>query len=212
MRKIGIMGGTFNPIHIGHLVLTERAREEFDLDEIWLIPTGCSYMKQHGEGVLSGEERLAMARLAVGGKGRVKCLDMEIRREGFTYSYETLEQLRREYPEDRFYFILGADCLFTIENWRFPERIFRCCTVIAAVRDRSLLSDMEEKKRWLEAQYRADIRLLPFPNLEISSTVLRERIRQGQSVRYLIPDPVITYIEEKHFYRGEESGEESGEM
>ncbi len=199
MKKIGIMGGTFNPIHIGHLLLAERAMEEKGLDEVWVIPTGCSYMKMNVD-VVSGEERYAMAKLAVADRDRIRCLDIEIKRCGYTYSYETLEQLQKEYPENEFYFIFGADCLFAIEKWKYPERIFRVCKVIAAVRNGSSIVEMEQKRKELEERFHAKITLLPFPNLEISSTNLRERIRQGKSVRYLIPDAVIDYIEEKHFY------------
>lgn len=199
MKKIGLMGGTFNPIHVGHLVLAQRALEEMGLDEIWLIPTGCSYMKKNIE-ILSGEERLNMVSLAIADHSRMKCLDIEIRREGYTYSYETLEQLQKQYPDYDFYFIFGADCLFTIESWKYPERIFNSCKVIAAVRNGSSLEAMEQKKRELEEKFGAHIYLLKFPNLEISSTDLRERISQRKSVKFLIPDAVISYIKEHHFY------------
>lgn len=199
MKKIGIMGGTFNPIHIGHLVLAQRALEEKDLDEIWIIPTGCSYMKAN-HAILSGEERLAMVALAITDNHKMKCLDIEIKRSGYTYSYETLEQLHAEYPTYSFYFIFGADCLFTIEKWKCPERIFANCSVIAAARNGASLCQMEEKIMQLQKRFGADISLLTFPNLEISSTDLRERIRLGKSVKYLIPDKVISYITENGFY------------
>lgn len=200
MKKIGIMGGTFNPIHIGHLLLAERAKEEIMLDEIWLIPTGCSYMKENTE-VLPGEERYQMARLAAEDKPWMKCLDIEVKRKGYTYSYETLEQLREIYPDYRFYFMFGADCLFTIEKWKYPERIFANCNIVAAVRNDASVEEMEQKKRELEAKYDAQISLLMFPRLEISSTDLRNRIRMGKSVSYLIPEKVISYIAEKQFYK-----------
>lgn len=199
MKKIGIMGGTFNPIHIGHLMLAERAMEENSLDEIWLIPTGCSYMKKNLD-VLPGEERYKMASLAVAGNDRIKCLDIEIKRAGYTYSYETLEQLKEMYPMYEYYFIFGADCLFTIENWKCPERIFQSCNIIAAVRNDASMAEMEQKKMELEQKYQARITLLTFPRLEISSTDLRERIRLGRSVCYMIPDNVISYIAENKFY------------
>lgn len=200
MKKIGIMGGTFNPIHMGHLILAESAMEELALDEVWIVPTGCSYMKKDFTDILPGEERLTMAELATAGNDRIKCLDIEIKRDGYTYSYETLEQLREEYPEYQFYFIFGADCLFTIENWRYPERIFQNCTVIAAVRNGTSLTEMELKSKELREKFDADIHILPFLNIEISSTMIREKIRQGKSVRYLMPDDVISYIREKKFY------------
>lgn len=200
MKKIGIMGGTFNPIHVGHLILAERAKEENQLDEIWLIPTGCSYMKKN-TGVLPGEARYKMVSLAVENQNWMKCLDIEIKRSGDTYSYETLEQLNKMYPDYEFYFIFGADCLFTIENWKYPERIFDSSKIIAAVRNDASVEEMEQKKKDLEEKYSAEIRLLMFPRLEISSTELRERIRKGKSVNYMIPDNVISYILENGFYK-----------
>lgn len=199
MKKIGIMGGTFNPIHMGHLALAERALDDCNLDEIWVIPTGCSYMKQNMN-VLSGEERLIMAQLATEDNQRIKCLDIEIKRSGYTYSYETLEQLRNLYPDYDFFFIFGADCLFTIEKWKCPEKIFDNCTVIAAVRNGSSEVEMAQKIDELKLKFRAKIILLPFLNLEISSTELRKRISCGKSVKYLIPDSVIAYISQKGFY------------
>ena len=202
MRRIGIMGGTFNPIHLGHLMLAEWASDAADLDEVWVIPTGVSYMKDQRE-IAPAADRLHMARLAVMGNERFKCLDVEARRRERSYSYETLEYLHGQYPEDVFFFILGADCLFSIENWKEPDRIFRCCTVIAAVRDDVPLSEMEDKKHALELKFHGEIILLPFMRMSLSSTEIRQRIRTGLSVRYLVPDSVLSYIEEKGLYREE---------
>ena len=104
MSRIGIMGGTFNPIHTGHLLLAEHVLEMVGLDQVWLIPTGCSYLKRkEGITVLSAEDRYRMVNLAIADNDRFRCLDMEIRRPGNSYSYETMEQLQKEYPEDRFF-------------------------------------------------------------------------------------------------------------
>lgn len=200
MRRIGIMGGTFNPIHMGHLLLAEWAREEATLDEIWLIPSGISYMKKAQE-VASAEDRLRMTELAAEGNEHFRCLDLEVKRDGYTYSYETLEELNRTYPEDEFYFILGADCLFNLENWKFPERILSCCTLIAAVRDETSLEELSEKKAELERRFGGKILLMPFVRLSLSSTEIRQRIREGMSVRYMTPDKVLSYMEEKGLYR-----------
>lgn len=230
MRKIGIMGGTFNPIHLGHLTLAEWTRDAFALDEVWFIPTGCSYMKTDGV-ILPGRERLHMTELAVQGNPFFRCLDTEVSREGYSYSYETLEILKDRYPEDEFFFIVGADCLSSIETWKYVDRIFQNCTLIAAFRDGVFSDDgeeasdgnnrhpvecsdeeaapyhdealdyMEEKCRELRRRFHADIILFPFFHMSVSSTELRRRIREGKSVRYLIPDSVLQYIEEKGFYR-----------
>lgn len=200
MKKIGIMGGTFNPIHIGHLLLAESAAEEFGLEEIWLIPTGCSYMKE-GTGVLSAAKRYEMTCLAVRDNKKMRCLDIEVKREGYTYSYETMEALKEQFPEGEFYFISGADCLFSVEKWKWPERFFSCCQMIAAVREGADLSKMEIKRRELQEKFHGKIHLFAFRNLEISSTDIRERVRLGKSIRYLVPDRILSYIEEKGLYR-----------
>lgn len=200
MRRIGIMGGTFNPIHIGHLMLAEWAKSEAALDEIWLIPSGISYMKAN-QYVAPAEDRLRMTELAAKENIHFTALDLEIKRDGYTYSCETLEELAAACPEDKLYFILGADCLYTIENWKCPERIFQCCRLIAAVRNDASLEEMEEKKQELEQRFGGEIMLLPFVRTAISSTEIRERIRQGKSVRYMVTDSVLSYIEEKGLYR-----------
>lgn len=203
IRRIGIMGGTFNPIHTGHLMLAEWAMDAVNLDEVWLVPAGMPYMKA-GQDVLPGEERLRMTELAAADNSRLICLDMEVRREGYTYSYETLEELHRNYPECVFFFIAGADCLSMIDTWKSPERIFANCTLVAAVRGEASLSEMERKKRELEQRFPmggGGIILLPFLQMSISSTLIRERIRRGLSVRYLVPDSVLNYISEKGLYR-----------
>lgn len=203
MGKIGIMGGTFDPIHVGHLALAQYAMDEEGLDEIWFVPTGCSYMKEDRK-VLSPEERYEMTRLAVEGNPRMRCLDIEIKRKGYTYSYETLEELHKEYPAEEFSFLFGADCLFTIETWKHPERIFANAKIIAAVRNGADIAEMAVQIEKLKHKYGAEIKLLSFINLEISSTSLRERIRSGKSIRYLVPDKVLYYIAEKGFYQNEE--------
>ncbi|MCM1568284.1 MAG: nicotinate-nucleotide adenylyltransferase [Roseburia sp.] len=206
MAKIGIMGGTFDPIHMGHLLLAEYARSECSLDEIWFIPTGYSYMK-NGDRVLPGKERLHMVELALLEADRsLRCLDLEVKREGNTYTCDTLEYLRREYPQHSFYFIMGADCLETIEEWEGPERIFACCEVLAAVRDDADYSAMRQKKEELEQRYGARITLLSFLRMELSSSLVRERVSSGKSIRFMVPDAVLNYIEEKGLYKNENTG------
>lgn len=203
IRRIGIMGGTFNPIHNGHLMLAEWAMDAVKLDQVWLLPAGMPYMKA-GQDILPGRERLRMTELAAADNDRLTCLDMEVRREGYTYSYETVEELRRKYPEYDFFFLVGADCLYTIETWKSPERIFASCTLVAAVRGEASISEMERKKEELEQRFPMEgggIILLPFLQMSISSTQIRERIRKGLSVRYQVPDSVLNYIKEKGLYR-----------
>lgn len=198
-EKIGIMGGTFNPIHIGHLLLAQWAMEEAGLDRMIFMPTGNSYLKDKTE-MLPGSERLAMTRLAVQDRDCFFCSDMEVKRGGNTYTYETLESLRHIYPQAELYFIVGADCLFSIENWYCPEKIFKQCTLLAASRGGTPLQELEEKRQELAEHYGADILLMAFPDMEISSTDIRRRCREGKSIQYLVPDSVREYIIAGHFY------------
>lgn len=198
-KKIGIMGGTFNPIHIGHLLLGQWAMEEAALDGVVFIPTGNSYMKDRSA-MLPSTERLAMTELAVADRACFRCLDLEVRRGGDTYTYETLEALHTMYPEAQLYFIVGADCLFSIENWYHPEKIFKRCTLLAASRSGMPLETLEKKQKELEETYGAEIVLTAFPNIEISSTDIRSRRREGRSIQYLVPDSVREYIESNHYY------------
>lgn len=199
-EKIGVMGGTFNPVHTGHLLLAQWAMEEAGLDGVIFMPTGCSYMKKSAE-VLPGAERLAMTRLAISDRDCFLCSDLEVKRAGSTYTCETLEELQAIYPQAQLYFIVGADCLFTIGNWYHPERIFHRCILLAASRNGMTMDGLEEKRQELEEAYQAQILLMAFPDIEISSTDIRKRCRQGRSIRYLVPDSVREYIDRHQYYR-----------
>ena len=200
-KKIGIMGGTFNPIHTGHLLLAQWAMEEAGLDGVIFMPTGNSYMKDKEE-ILPGSERLAMTQLAIQDRECFSCSDLEVKRGGNTYTYETLEALRSMYPQSRLYFIAGADCLFNIEKWYCPQKIFENCVLLAASRSGAPMEALEKKRCELTEAYGAEILLMAFPNMEISSTDIRRRRRLGRSIRYLVPDRVREYIVRNHFYEG----------
>lgn len=199
--KMGIMGGTFNPIHHGHLLLAQWAMEEAGLDGVLFMPTGNSYMKESSE-ILPAEDRMAMTKLAISDRDCFICSDLEVKRGGNTYTYETLETLHNLYPSTELFFIIGADCLFTIENWYHPERIFRSCTFLAASRNGMPMEALDQKRQKLAEEYGAKIRLMTFPNIEISSTDIRLRVKIGKSIQYLVPDSVREYILNNNYYRG----------
>lgn len=198
-KKTGIMGGTFNPIHMGHLLLAQTAMEAFALDGIVFIPSGLPYMKDKAE-LADKAMRLQMTRLAVLGNRNFTVSPIEVEREGNTYSWETVAGLREAEPDTEFYFIVGADSLFHMEDWQYPERLFGGCIILAAVRDDKGRERMEERRVYLEEKYGARIRLLPLEKIPISSTDIRNRRKQGKSIRYMVPDPVLSYIEEHHLY------------
>lgn len=198
-KKVGIMGGTFNPVHMGHLILAEQAMDHYRLDEILFIPSGVSYMKEQ-EDVLPAKLRMDMTSLAIEDNPRFALSDLEVAREGNTYTYETLGLLKQTHPETDYYFLAGADSLFHITDWMHPELIFDQCKLIAAVRKGIDEEQCRQKADMLEKQFGADILLLPARNIDISSTEIRERVRSGKSIRYLVPDKVIAYIDKKHLF------------
>lgn len=199
-KKIGIMGGTFNPIHTGHLLLAQAAMEEAGLDRICFLPSGISYLKKEDD-VLSAGHRLRMTELAISDNPHFTVSDMEVKRSGNTYTCDTLRQLHEEQPENSFYFILGADCLFSMENWYHPEEIFSSCTILAAMRENLQLSDLEEKADWLRKRFKAEISLLHLPRIDISSTDIRERVKNGKSIRYMVPEAVREYILQNELFK-----------
>lgn len=198
-KKVGIMGGTFNPIHVGHLILAETARTQFELDEILFIPSGKSYMKQQME-IPAGEIRADMTSLAIEDNPYFALSLMEIEREGNTYTYETVEMLKSQNHDTEYYFIMGEDSLYAIEKWKFPQRIFDSCTILAAVRNVESVNNIEAEAKRLSEKYRGKVLLLSCGNMDISSSQIREKVKQGYSIRYIVPDKVINYIEEHNLY------------
>lgn len=199
--KIGIMGGTFDPIHIGHLLLGEFAYEDFGLDEIWFLPNGNPPHKQQDEDKDALKHRVEMVRRAIRDVPYFKLCLYEAKETAHSYTYKTMRELNALYPENDFYFILGADSLFSIEEWKFFREIFPACTILAAMRDDKDAADMQEKILDLERKYGAKIQILQAPLLEISSTTLRRRAAMGKSIYYMVPDAVAEYIKEHDLYR-----------
>ena len=199
--KIGIMGGTFDPVHIGHLLLGEFAYEEFGLDEIWFVPNGNPPHKKTEYTEEALHHRIEMVKLAVSDVPYFKVILCEAKTGEHSYTYSTMQEFNRRYPENHFYFILGADSLFAIEEWRNFQEIFPTCTILAAMRDDKDVQSMHDQIDYLSDLYRARIELLRAPLVEISSTVIRRRASRGLSVRYMVPDQVDRYIEEHKLYR-----------
>lgn len=199
MKRLGIMGGTFNPIHNGHLYLAREAREQYHLEQVLFMPSGTPYMKDQKE-VLPGEFRVMMTKLAIQDDPYFSLSTMEIEKEGNTYTYETLEALNGIYPQAELFFILGADSLFAIEDWRLPERIFTSCKILAAIRDDVSFSEIEKQARNLKQKYDADILILKTNTVDISSSMIRKHLSEGTSVKGLIPDAVYDYILNHNLY------------
>ncbi len=210
MRKIGILGGTFNPIHIGHLILAEQAAEECDLSQVLILPSGISYMKSD-IAIPDKSVRAEMVKLAIESNPLFVFCDIELKREGNTYTCDTCDELMRVYPDTEFYFIIGADTLFSMEKWKNTAHIFKCFHILAAVRDDASRISMLQKSEELKKKYGASIYMLHMPNLEISSKEIRRIYASGKSIRYYVPDKVYEYIKERDLYHEYEECKEAAE-
>ena len=201
--KIGILGGTFDPIHLGHLIIAEQARDQYGLDQVLLIPSGHSYFKDNrAQKVLPALTRLEMTRKAVSDYPPFEVSDIEVLRSGNTYTYETLEELADLHPEAELYFIVGADTVCSMSTWREPARIFAACTVLAAMREDQVDPEsFQQGTKDLENRFHARIRTISIPNIGISSTQIRERAGNGKSIHYLVPNALESYIIENGIYK-----------
>lgn len=199
--KIGIMGGTFDPIHNGHLMLGNTAYEAFDLDEVWFMPNGNPPHKKSSTIEADVEDRVRMVDLAIREVPYFRQELYEAERKEVSCSYQTMEHFHNTRPEDSFYFIIGADSLFAIDSWVHPERIFPNCTVLATYRDEmNSKRKMESRIEELRERFHADIRLMSTPLLRISSHELRSMIKEGKKVDAYLPKAVSEYITHKNLY------------
>lgn len=199
-RKVGIMGGTFDPIHVGHLILGENAYQQFGLDCVLFMPSGNPPHKKERTGRASTQERVEMVALAIADNPHFVLSLAETHEEGYTYTKETLARLTHENPDTDYYFIMGADSLFTFESWKEPQGICDLCTILVAVRNDVAVDAMDRQIQRLTEKFHGRILKLDTPNIEISSEELRSHIRQQRSLRYYMPNPVADYIREHGIY------------
>ena len=198
-KKIGIMGGTFDPIHNAHLALAEAAYEQLGLDYVLFIPA-CQPPHKHKSGVSSADIRTDMVKLAIESNPHFVFSDIELKRTGKSYTVDTLTELHQMNDNAEYYFIMGADSLFAISSWYKPEEIMQKAIIAAGIRDGKTVEEMNTCIDELKERYNADIRFLKFPDLDISSTDLRGIRADGRSIRYLVPEKVNDYIACKGLY------------
>jgi nicotinate-nucleotide adenylyltransferase len=196
MRRIGLFGGTFDPPHVGHLVLAECARDRLGLDEVRFIPAGQPPHKR-SHPVSPRARRVAMVRLAVRGNPAFVVSTIEARRSGPSFTVETLRRVASETPRARLYLLLGADSLDEFPTWREPEAILSLATLAVAGRPGG---SPRRPKRALRGRGR--VAWLDNAEIDVSSSRVRARVRAGHSVRYLVPDAVAAYIARHRLYRG----------
>ena len=204
--RIGILGGTFDPIHVGHLLMAEEARAQLDLEEVVFIPTGQPWMKE-GEPISPSHHRLSMVRLGIASNPFFRYSSLEIDRPGYTYTVHTLEEMHRQSPDDdSFYFILGVDSLKEIHRWKEPQKLFELCTLAAASRTGQAAFDLSCLDS-VCASASEKVVLLDGPMVDISGTEIRRREALGLSIRYQVPEEVECYIHRYGLYRDRESAQ-----
>ena len=204
MGKIGILGGTFDPIHNGHLWLGEQAYREYGLDQVWFMPSGHPPHKQDHP-VTEGDKRWDMVRLAIAGNPHFAYSDFELQRPGYTYTAQTLALLQEAYPEHTFYFIIGADSLYQIEGWYHPEQVMARATLLVAGRAfKEAKRSLDQQIAHLIARYGARILPLHCGEMDVSSADLRRMAREGKNIGPSGPGEVAAYIRRNRLYQGAE--------
>ena len=207
MKRIGLMGGTFDPIHIGHLILGESAYDQLGLERVIYMPAGNPPHKRDREGRASNEARFAMVSRAIAGNPHFAISDLEMTEDGYSYTYRTLELLHKREPDTSWYFIIGADSLFDFDTWREPQRIAAACTLVVATRNHTPDEQLEARIREVRERYHASIIKLDTENIDVSSHEIRQWVADKRSVRYYLTDPVIDYIYEHGLYGGAHDGD-----
>ena len=199
-KKIGILGGSFDPIHNGHLAIAESAYRDFHLDEVWLIPAGHSPNKDEDK-MTSAAVRAEMTALAAQDIPYFKLSTYEIDKEGTSFTYLTLSDYKEQYPDTDFYFIMGADSLDYFDAWRHPEIICQKAVILVAVRDDMDLDDINEKIGHIKEQFHAEIYPLSCAKIDISSSEIRANLQDGKEIYHMVPQAVADYIEEHELYK-----------
>jgi len=198
-KRIGVLGGTFDPIHYGHLVAAEEARELLGLMKVIFVPSGHPPHKA-ADDMTDGEHRWAMTVLATQDNPRFEVSRIELDRPDVSYTVDTLRLLQERMPETELYFITGADMFLELPTWKEPETILRSFHFVAVARPGWSLERLDGRLRLLIERYRCHVHILNVPGIAVSSTEIRDRLRAGRSVQYLVPTPVVEYILQKGLY------------
>lgn len=187
--KIGILGGTFNPVHIGHLILAEEAREKIGLDKIIFVPTYLPPHKNNSE-IASASDRFEMIKTAISKNKSFLVSDIEIKRQGKSYTIDTIREFKKKYPKDELYFISGSDVLKYLEDWKDLSEILKIVKFVVATRPGYPLEKIPSY-----------ISTVSIRAVDVSAFEIREAIKENKSFRYLVPEPVSGYITKKKLYR-----------
>lgn len=198
--KLGIFGGTFDPVHYGHLILVECCRQELELDSVRLIPAGQPPHKTP-TGMTDGHTRADMLKLAVSGCAELIVDRREIRRTGKSYTVDTLQELKAEYPDDELYFLVGADSIRDLLTWKDPERILDLATLVGVNRPGVAVPTLKQMSEWVGESMASRIQTVQIPGCDLSASDLRDRISRGRTLRFMTPRAVEVFINECKLYR-----------
>lgn len=204
MRKIGILGGTFNPIHNGHIHIGKEALKALALDEVIFVPTGRPRHKLNDASLLNENLRYRMVGLAIQGHEGFSISDYEINKKGFSFTYETLKYFSEIYKDSHLYFISGADCLINIYKWKNVADIFKRATLVVFNRPGFSKEDILAQKKKVEEDFNTEIIFLDVEPLEISSTDIRKAVKNQDEITDIIPKSVMNFIKEHNLYKSQE--------
>ena len=201
MKRYGIVGGTFDPIHNAHLYIAYEAKERLNLDEVIFMPAGIQPFKV-GNKITDSDLRYKMIEMAIEPYKEFSVSSYEIQKEGISFTYETLEYLKNKFEEDdEIFFISGADCLISIERWKEVSKIFSLCTFVVFTRGGFDADEIRNKKEEVEKIYGKEIIVLELNELEISSTDIRRRVKDGKRIDFFVPEKINKFIVENNLYR-----------
>jgi nicotinate-nucleotide adenylyltransferase len=198
MKRIGIYGGTFDPVHLGHLVLAEQCREQCQLDEIWFVPAGVPPHKVDAE-ISSSQTRREMLELALAGHESFRIQTLELDRPGLSFTVDTLQTFHDQRPDAELFLLLGADSVHDLPGWREPERILQLASVVAVNRGHQQI-DLAAAVQHLGAHAAGRVLPVEMPAIDLASRDLRQRVQAGKSIRYLVPRAVEVYIAQHRLY------------
>lgn len=199
-KRMGIFGGTFDPIHYGHLMIAENAREQYSLDQVLFIPTGHSPLR-HKQQITDSVHRCTMVSKAIADHPQFVLHRIEVHSQEISYTFRTIEMLKKNYKNTELFFILGADSLFDFESWRSPELIVKNCSILAAYREHERQEEFFSHLLYLNEKYPGKFYPLDTPSLNVSSHEIRQRVHDHKTIRYLVPKVVEDYIRKHELYK-----------
>jgi len=192
-KKIGILGGTFDPIHLGHLVLAEQVAEKLKLDQVIFVPCLRSPHKTRQK-LSPAQDRLRMTQLALEGNSSFSVSEIELKRKGLSYTVDTLRELKNLHPNSQVYFLTGSDVLNELGAWKHPEQLYRLAKVVIATRPG--FDEFDRRNRFAKKSI-----VVPITGIDVSSSEIRRRVKRGKSIKYLVPSRVEDFINKKKLYR-----------